>query len=479
MKDKLGVKHEAIFLRCQRGFVMVLAIGGLAFYYSDAGAAVLVTNLAYCPESGSDGSVNANVIQARDGCLYGPLGQNDPIGGVFRVTPDGTVSNFPSDRQNTWPNRMFQGRDGNLYGTANGEDFLSTNYGTVFRFTTNGTFTTLATFNGTNGSIPCDLVQTADGSLFGTTLFGGAGFTNVANGVYTGFGTLFKIDTNGALTTMFYFNGTNGGGPGPLVVGSDGNIYGATEYGGTDTNQYYSLTAGEVAGYGTAFVLHPDGSVTVPGFFTVSNNFGGIVSSLILGCDGNVYGTAEFGGAYNVGTVFEFTTNETLSLIATFDNTNGAYPLAMLQTADGDFYGSAHGRAACYPNLFRVSSGTVIPIFTFAPAFPSGPYPVWDLIQGTNGLFYGVGGPGGAGFVFQISAPVAPVLQTATPASGNVSLTWNSVPQQTYQVQYASSPSQMNWTNLGSAIMATNGTLSLPDSPGPAQQRFYRVVITP
>jgi uncharacterized repeat protein (TIGR03803 family) len=80
----------------------------------------------------------------------------------------------------------------------------------------------------TNGANPeASLVQGSDGSFYGTTYFGG---TNGGNG------TVFKISTNGALTSLYSFTGGNDGANprAGLVEGSDGCFYGTTYYGGTN-----------------------------------------------------------------------------------------------------------------------------------------------------------------------------------------------------------------------------------------------------
>jgi len=96
---------------------------------------------------------------------------------------------------------LVQGNDGNFYGTtasgANG-------YGAVFKITTNGTLTTLVSFNGENGESPtAALVQGMDGYFYGTTGYGGA----------NGWGTIFKMTTNATLTTLVSFNFSDGGFP--------------------------------------------------------------------------------------------------------------------------------------------------------------------------------------------------------------------------------------------------------------------------
>src|SRR5437667_98828 len=106
------------------------------------------------------------------------------------------------------------------------------------------TFTTLLSFDGSNGSNPVSpLVQGFDGNLYGVTFYGGA----------TDGGTVFKITTGGQLTTLHSFAGqpTEGAGPvGGLVQGTDGNFYGATNSGGGVRNP------------GTVFKITPGGTFT-------------------------------------------------------------------------------------------------------------------------------------------------------------------------------------------------------------------------
>ena len=91
------------------------------------------------------------------------------------------------------------------------------------------TFTTLLSFNGTDGADPHGgaLIQTIDGDLYGTTSHGGANQQ----------GTVFKITPDGTQTTLYSFCSQSGcrGGKGPfasLLQGADGDFYGTTYEGG-------------------------------------------------------------------------------------------------------------------------------------------------------------------------------------------------------------------------------------------------------
>src|SRR5208337_2279987 len=117
---------------------------------------------------------------------------------------------------------LVQGSDGNFYGTTSGGG--TNGDGTVFQISTNRALTSLYAFtSGNDGGEPyAGLVQGSDGNFYSTTSGGG---TN-------GDGTVFKISTNRALTSLYSFTlGNDGGYPDAgLVQGSDGNFYGTTEY---------------------------------------------------------------------------------------------------------------------------------------------------------------------------------------------------------------------------------------------------------
>jgi uncharacterized repeat protein (TIGR03803 family) len=93
-------------------------------------------------------------------------------------------------------------------------------------------FTTLSSFDGTNGGDPNRLVQGTDGNFYGTTVNGGATRPCPPNNDGPGCGTVFEITPTGVLTTLHSFNGSDGSGPNGLIQGSDGKFYGTTSLGG-------------------------------------------------------------------------------------------------------------------------------------------------------------------------------------------------------------------------------------------------------
>jgi uncharacterized repeat protein (TIGR03803 family) len=175
----------------------------------------------------------------------------------------------------SFPRGLTLGTDGNFYGTT--ERGGTNNSGTVYKFTPDGVLTTLHSFKLVNGRFPVGgLVENDDGNFYGTTAWGGAGnFDDV--------GTVFKITTNGSLTTLAIFNGANGAYPySKLLRASDGNFYGTTSAGGANTN------------YGTIFKLTPAGTLSTVFDFNTHNR-ANPSAGLMQARDGNLYGITYYG----------------------------------------------------------------------------------------------------------------------------------------------------------------------------------------
>jgi uncharacterized repeat protein (TIGR03803 family) len=196
---------------------------------------------------------------------------------------------------------LVQGADGNFYGTTQlgGPQFTGMfgngGQGTAFVMTPGGTLTTLVSFNGTNGYVPTALVQGADGNLYGATADGGPAFVGDSFGGSGGYGTIFKLTTSGTLTTLAFFNLTNGGHPYSLMQASDGNFYGTTYDGGVN------------GGNGTIFKMTADGTLTSLLAFNGTNGANPLYAPVVQDTDGSFYGTTYSGGASNRGTIFRLT----------------------------------------------------------------------------------------------------------------------------------------------------------------------------
>jgi uncharacterized repeat protein (TIGR03803 family) len=248
-----------------------------------------------------------------------------------------------TDGANPWFGSLLQGLDGNFYGTTYYGG--ANDYGTVFKITPGGTLRALHCFEGypTDGARPTGaLVQATDGNFYGTTDNGGANCDSLS-----GCGTVFKITPGGALTTLHSFDFTDGVYPvAGLVQATDGNFYGTTVEGGA----YY--------GRGTVFKIAPGGTLTTYSFDGTDGAFP--YAGLVQATNGNLYGTTAGGGADdNYGTVFKITPDGTLTALRSFYGTYGANPFGgLVQATDGNFYGTTEvGGANWYGTVFKITPG--------------------------------------------------------------------------------------------------------------------------
>jgi len=239
------------------------------------------------------------------------------------------------------------------------------------------------------GSAPNTLALGRDGNLYGTTAGGGAG----------GRGTVFRFTTNGVLTTLYSFSGANAGAApiaGP-VQGFDGNLYGTTSQGGP-----YNV--------GTIYKLTLQGVLTTLYSFwhgdTDYGNDGLWPAELIQGSDGYLYGVTPNGGSGDRGVAFRCSTWGVFANLHNFDGANdGLYPQgALVQGADGNYYGTAPG-PAIGGRLFKMTpNGAVTNVYRFTGG-NDGQSPS-RLLLANDGNFYGtasIGGTNNYGTVFKFT----------------------------------------------------------------------------
>jgi uncharacterized repeat protein (TIGR03803 family) len=179
---------------------------------------------------------SGGLIQASDGGLYGVTdeGGTNWYGTAFRVTPSGTLTtlgSFPTGPGARFPyGQMLQATDGSFYGAASGGS-----QGRIFKLATNGALSTFAWFNGANGENPNGgLIEAPDGNLYGTATSWGTNYDCEC-------GTVFKLTGGGTLTALVSFSGQSGPFPGAtpyagLTLGRDGNLYGTTGTQGSSGN---------------------------------------------------------------------------------------------------------------------------------------------------------------------------------------------------------------------------------------------------
>jgi uncharacterized repeat protein (TIGR03803 family) len=419
------------------------------------------------------------------------LGGSNNCGAVFRVTPAGVLTNiFSFNGTNGYgPGSLVNGNDGNLYGitayggtTYTGSSQSLFSAGTVFKITTNGVLTSLVSFKGTNGFQPtASLTLGSDGNFYGATFDGGPSYTLGASGN----GTIFKITTNGILTPLVFFNGTNGAAPlGGLTLGNDGLFYGTTFFGGTN------YTGANNSGNGTVFKMDTNGVLTSLMTFSGANT-PQPRGNLVLGSDQNFYGTTGVGGTNNTGTVFQVTTNGDLTTLVSFSDTNGPtrgyLPGPLTMGNDGNFYGTtAYGGnpgspVKTYGTIFRVTTNGDLTTLAYLNG-TNGSQPSSQMIVGDDGnLYCALGNVNGqaqynSGTFSRLVLP--PIVGVFTPTNNGATLSWTSFSNGVYRVESSPSLTPPNWTALATNT-ATGNTTSFTDTSGGATQNYYRVRLLP
>jgi uncharacterized repeat protein (TIGR03803 family) len=373
----------------------------------------------FTPLLSFDGNNGANphfvtLVQGNDGQLYGTTTVSTGSGGtIFKVTTGGTLTTVYTFCIGGEPCLLGSKPNAGLVLTANGLYGTTMNGGidsdgTVFTINpSSGELTPLHDFAGTDGANPMvTLTASNDGAtLYGTTSIGG-GIMND--------GTTFKISSAGAFSSLHSFDGTDGEYPNvTMVAASNGNLYGATLEGGSFNG----------SGTGTFYQMTPSGTVTPLHTFEPAQ-VAGSSGAVIQGKNGNFYGT-DIGGGNGAGTIYEITPAGEVNVLYTFcsltDCKDGSTPYgAMLIGSDGNFYGTTYAGGANTTDcnggcgtLFQITpAGKLTTLYNFCSKAncADGNWPEGGLLQDTNGTFYGTtysGGTNGLGTIYSLSVATA------------------------------------------------------------------------
>ncbi|MFL6351108.1 MAG: choice-of-anchor tandem repeat GloVer-containing protein [Bryobacteraceae bacterium] len=392
------------------GLSAALLISTLAIGRADAETVTILHSFSV-----SDGSQpSVGLIRDSAGNLYGTTSSGGPsdYGTIFKLDSSGNnytvLHNFgsvPNDGSQPY-GALILDSAGNLYGTTNSSRGFS-GFGTVFKLDTSGNnYTILHEF----GSVPNDglrpyagLILDSAGNLYGTTSFGG----------FSGFGTVFKLGTSGNNYTILHnfsdgsvtYDGARS--YAGLILDSAGNLYGTTLYGGSSNS-------------GTVFKLDASGNhyTKLHDFNDGLTSYDGIQpdAGLILDSAGNLYGTTLQGGSSGSGTAFKLgTSGNNYTILHNFGSVanDGVYPNAgLILNSAGNLYGMTNsGGSSGIGTVFKLDTSgtnyTVVHIFGDGSVPSDGAHPRAGLTLDPSGNLYGTtfqGGSSGLGTVFKVSS---------------------------------------------------------------------------
>jgi uncharacterized repeat protein (TIGR03803 family) len=409
---------------------LLAACGGSQPPIGASGAVPRTTSLAahtgstnykvvYSFGGGSDGASPSGGLVDVGGTLYGTTSaggsysscdyyQRSGCGTVFTVTLTGTekvLYSFANAPDGASPNAPLIEVNGTLYGTTyfggsrSCYGSIYANCGTVFSITPSGTEEVLHSFSGgpSDGAYPLGELIDVSGTLYGTTNEGGDFFTRHG---YAARGTVFSVTTTGTEKVVISFGSNhNGAYPEAGLIYVGGKLYGTTKSGGRH-------------GFGTVFSVTPGGTEKVLHSFGSGTDGADPVATLIE-LKGRLYGTTTAGGSYGEGTVFRITPGGTEKVLHSFGNgTDGAHPLGPLTELKGTFYGTTRAGGAyscsyggCGTVFSMTPDGRESVLYSFqGPQASDGDWPASKLLKLDNAL-YGTtvfGGTHNTGTIFSL-----------------------------------------------------------------------------
>src|SRR5579863_5189880 len=329
--------------------------GGTVFKITPKGK--LTTLYSFCANPGAncpDGSNPGGLVLATNGMFYGTTqyGGTTGLGAgtIFEITPAGKLktlysfcsqANCADGEEPEGP--LVQGTNGKLYGTTALSGSNGDPTSVIFEITLSGAFTVLSTAP-TDTFLNGPLIQASNGDFYTS----GGNFSTYEDGA------IFKITPTGSLSALLAFDDADGNGPnGALLQGPNGDLYGTTS------------TAPGTVYYGTVYQLTLGGALTMIHGFAGGAGGGDPTTGVILGTDGNFYGTsAGVTGSFCsavCGIIYQLTAGGTLTPLYNFCSqsgcTDGLDPNGLLQGTDGNFYGTTFGGPGVDGTVFKLSVG--------------------------------------------------------------------------------------------------------------------------
>jgi uncharacterized repeat protein (TIGR03803 family) len=345
-------------------------------------------------------SPRAGLSRSATGVLYGTTYNGGSGGWGTLFAYDGgridTLHAFSSTDGRNPAAAPILSPNGILYGTTpHGGDFSRSadGYGTVYSYASGAGFAILHTFtNGTDGGTPLSpLLRAADGTLYGTTYYGGTNFAGIA----------FSITPAGVLTTLHLFNDAVGYAPEGGLAQAPGTapFYGTTAYYGA-------------AGYGSVFGLLADGTFRTLYTFAGTPD-GAMPEASLLVTNTGLVGTTAAGGATDAGSIFGISAAGSYKLLHSFScATDGGAPTGnLIADAAGNLYGTAsncgmYGEGTVF--RFDPRTGAFTVLHAFAGNTTDGGTPLGGLVLDPAGNLYGTtrdDGINGDGTIYELSPP--------------------------------------------------------------------------
>ena len=276
---------------------------------------------------------------------------------------------------------------GNLYGIAEGG---SGGAGVVYKLSPQGNETVLFAFQGglnnTNPKGPAGGVLLGkNGNIFGAAQFGNKLACQI------GCGSIFRLDAAGAIHFLHKFTGgADGANPiGPLVQDAGGNFYGVAQSGGDLSCPEFFLFQG--AGCGVVFKIDSRHVLTVLHTFTGVTDGAVPQGGLLLDASGNLFGTTLKGGTSDNGTVFEIAADGAYRVIHRFTQTDGQNPNGgLVEDPAGNLYGTTQlGGNQNLGTAFELSPNGSLKVLHDFQGLEDGAVPFAGLFRDQAGHLYG------------------------------------------------------------------------------------------